>query len=82
MQERLKALPGVESTGYSIIRILDGNEWDSSVTVQGYERAEGENMNPHFNAVSPDYFQTLASSFWPAETSIETMSSARRRSRS
>ncbi len=63
LQERLKALPGVESTGYSIIRILDGSEWDSSVTVQGYERAEGENMNPHFNAVSPDYFQTLGIHF-------------------
>ncbi len=63
LQERIKALPGVEATGYLVIRLLDGDEWDSSVTVEGYERTEGENMNPHFNAISPDYFNTLGTRF-------------------
>ena len=55
----MTGLPGIESTGYAIMRVLDGNEWDSSVTVEGYDAAEGENMNPHFNAVSPNYFATM-----------------------
>ena len=59
LQERLTGMPGIESTGYAIMRVLDGNEWDSSVTVEGYDAAEGENMNPHFNAVSPNYFATM-----------------------
>jgi len=63
LQERMTALPGFGATGYSVIRLLDGDEWDSSVTIEGYDRAEGENMNPHFNAVSPGYFHALGTSF-------------------
>ena len=63
LQERMTTLPGFESTGYSVVRVLDGNEWDNSVTIEGYERAEGENMNPHFNAISPGYFQALGTPF-------------------
>ncbi len=59
LQERLSGQPGVEASAYAVMRVLEGNEWDSSVTVEGYEAAEGENMNPHFNAISPDYFRTL-----------------------
>ncbi|HJS73015.1 MAG TPA: FtsX-like permease family protein, partial [Vicinamibacteria bacterium] len=35
------------------------NEWDSTVSVEGYRTAEGEDMNPHFNSVSSRYFETL-----------------------
>jgi predicted permease len=40
--------------------LLDGNEWDSSVTVEGYAAKEGEWVNPHMQFVSPGYFRTLA----------------------
>jgi len=59
LRERLSALPFVESAGHGVMRVLDGNEWDSTVTVEGYQAQQGENMNPHFNAVSPGYFATL-----------------------
>jgi predicted permease len=59
MLDRLRALPGVGAAGQAVIPLLDGSEWDSSVTVEGYKAQQGENMNPHFNAVSSGYFATL-----------------------
>lgn len=59
MLEKLQSSPGVESAAHASIRVLDGSEWDSSVTVEGYKAQQGENMNPHFNAVSPGYFATM-----------------------
>ena len=57
--ERLRSLPAVESAGLAVVAIMEGNEWDSTVSVEGYRTAEGEDMNPHFNSVSPSYFETL-----------------------
>jgi predicted permease len=59
LRDRLDALPFVSSSGYAVMRILEGIEWDSTVTVEGYQAQQGEDMNPHFNAVSPGYFATL-----------------------
>src|SRR5262245_62693891 len=57
--DRVSALPGVTSMSFAQIGILEGNEWDSSMSVEGYEPKPGENMNPYCNAVSPDYFKTM-----------------------
>ena len=57
--DRLRALPAVESAGLAVVAIMEGNEWDSTVSVEGYRTAEGEDMNPHFNSISPGYFETL-----------------------
>jgi putative ABC transport system permease protein len=57
--DRVTALPGVTSTAFAQIGILEGNEWDSSMSVEGYEPKPGENMNPFCNAVSPSYFRTM-----------------------
>ncbi|HXV64240.1 MAG TPA: ABC transporter permease [Vicinamibacteria bacterium] len=59
LRDSLEALPGVESAGLAVVAIMEGDEWDSTVNVEGYEAADGENMNPHFNAISPGYFETL-----------------------
>jgi predicted permease len=59
LQQRLQSIPGVESVGLAVVPIMEGDEWDSTVRVEGYQSQDGENMNPHFNAVSPDYFATL-----------------------
>ena len=44
---------------YAQIGLLEGNEWDSSMSVEGYEPKPGEDMNPYCNAVSPGYFKTM-----------------------
>ena len=57
--DRVRALPGVTSIAYAQIGILEGNEWDSSMSVEGYEAKPGENMSAFCNAVSPGYFKTM-----------------------
>ncbi len=57
--DALEATPGVRSVGLASVPILFGWEWDSTITVEGYESQPGENMNPFFNSVSPGYFDTL-----------------------
>ncbi len=59
LQDRLEAVPGVESVGLAVVAIMEGDEWDSTVRVEGYDSKDGEDMNPHFNSVSPDYFRTM-----------------------
>jgi predicted permease len=57
--DRLKSQGGVADVGYAVVGLLEGNEWDSSITIEGYASKPGENMNPYFNAVSPGYFRTV-----------------------
>ncbi len=57
--ERTRALPGVAAVAVAQIGLLEGNEWDSSMTIEGYEAKPGENMNPYCNAVTPGYFRTM-----------------------
>ena len=57
--ERVSVLPGINRMAFAQMGLLEGNEWDSSMSVEGYEAKPGENMNPYFNAVSPGYFKTM-----------------------
>ena len=56
----LSSIPGVESVGLASMRILENNEWDSSMTVEGYTPAKPEDRaEPFMNQISPGYFATL-----------------------
>jgi predicted permease len=55
----LASVPGINSVGLASMRILEDDEWDSSMTVEGYTAKPGQNPEPFMNAVSPKYFQTL-----------------------
>jgi hypothetical protein len=57
--ESVRAIPGVESASIGAIRVLDDNDWNSPAGIEGYEAKPGENMQQHFNMVSPGYFATL-----------------------
>ena len=59
LEARLNALPGVSRAGMANQGLLTGNEWDNSITIQGYVAKPGEDLDPHFNQVTPGYFQTL-----------------------
>jgi len=56
--ERLNGLGGVSSAALAVVPLLDDNEWDSSVTVEGYTNKEG--VDPHMQFVTPGFFDTLA----------------------
>jgi predicted permease len=60
LTESLKSIPGVQSVGLASMRILENNEWDSSVTVEGYSPANpDQRAEPFMNSISPNYFATM-----------------------
>jgi predicted permease len=59
MQERLQSLPGVRAVTLVDQAGLDFDGARRSVTVEGYERRPGEDMELYSNAVGPRYFQTM-----------------------
>lgn len=59
LRDRLEAQPGIAGVAFAMIGLLEGNEWDSTMTIDGYEAKQGEDMSPYCNGVSPGYFKTL-----------------------
>ena len=60
LTDNLSSIPGVQSVGLASMRILENNEWDSSMTVEGYNPAKPEDRpEPFMNQISPNYFATL-----------------------
>ena len=59
LEEGLCRIPGVHSAASANMAALTGNEWDMWVTIDSFDRKSGEPPDPHFNAVSSGYFETL-----------------------
>ena len=60
LSEALSAIPGVRSVGLASMRILEDNEWDSGMSVEGFTPAKpDEHAEPYMNSVGPNYFATL-----------------------
>jgi predicted permease len=60
LSESLSSIPGVQSVGLASVRILEDNEWDSSISAEGFTPAKpDEHAEPYMNAIGPNYFATL-----------------------
>jgi len=59
LRERLSALPGVESHTLAVVPVLEGDEWDNWVTIEGYSAKQDERPDPHMQYCSPGFFKTL-----------------------
>jgi predicted permease len=57
--DKLRSAPGVKSAASAAVPILAGDEWDSSMAVEGHQIKDGEDMQAFMNAVSPGYFKTM-----------------------
>jgi predicted permease len=57
--DNLRAVPEVKSAALSSVSILSGDEWDSSMSVEGHKAKDGEDMQAFMNSLSPGYFSTL-----------------------
>ena len=57
--DRLRATPGIKSAAFASVPILAGDEWDSSMAVEGHNPKDGEDMQAFMNALSPGYFETM-----------------------
>ena len=55
----LRAVPGVRSAAIASVPVLHGWEWDNTISVEGYQAKDGENMSAYMNALSPGYFDTM-----------------------
>ena len=49
----------MESAALAVIPVLTGNEWDSSMAVEGFQHKPSETPDPHMQFISPDYFKTM-----------------------
>ncbi len=59
LRDRLNALPGVESHALAVIPVLENDEWDNWVTIEGYSAKQDERPDPHMQYCSPGFFKTL-----------------------
>jgi predicted permease len=57
--QNLRATAGVKSAALAGVPILAGNEWDSSMSVEGHRAQDGEDMQAFMNSLSPGYFETM-----------------------
>ena len=59
IQEELTAEPGVEAASAAEVALMTNSNSSSTISVEGYQPKEGEDMNPAFNSVAPGFFDTL-----------------------
>jgi len=59
LQDSLAALPSASAAALCVVPPLTFDEWDSTMTVEGYVAKQGEDMSPRVNHISPGYFGTL-----------------------
>ena len=55
----LRAVPGVKSAALAGVSILSGDEWDSTMSVEGHQAKDGEDMQAFMNSLSPGYFEAM-----------------------
>src|SRR5580698_18258 len=59
LRERLQTMLGVESAAFVVVPIIQDNEWDNWVTIEGYTPKQVENPDPHMQYCTPGLFKTL-----------------------
>ncbi|HXA51091.1 MAG TPA: ABC transporter permease, partial [Candidatus Acidoferrum sp.] len=57
--ENIRATPGVKSAANAMVPVLAGNEWDSTMGVEGHESKDGEDMQAFMNGISTEYWKTM-----------------------
>ena len=58
-EEEMAAVPGVTAVAASMVPLLAGSNWGSSVSVQGFEKGPDTDAHAFFNRISSGYFRTL-----------------------
>jgi predicted permease len=59
VRDALAAEPGVRSVSMSDVPFMTNSDSSSTIVIKGYEPKDGENMNPNFASVGPDFMATL-----------------------
>jgi predicted permease len=59
LEEELAALPGVSSVTASMVPLISGSNWGTSVWVEGFSTEPDVDRHTNFNRIGPGYFSTL-----------------------
>lgn len=59
IEDEINALPGVASVAASLVPVLAGSNWGSSVRVQGFDAGPDTDTHSNYNEIGPGFFQTL-----------------------
>ncbi len=59
LERELAALPGVEQASASMVPVLAGSSWGTSVTVAGFEWEPGVDAGTRYTLVGPGFFSTM-----------------------
>ena len=59
IEDELAALPGVTGVTASLVPMLGGSNWGSSLSVQGFVAGPDTDTHANYNEVAPNFFQTL-----------------------
>ena len=59
LRDRLTGIPGVQSHSFAVVPLLEDNEWDNWVTIEGYSTKPDERPDPHMQFCFPGFFKTL-----------------------
>jgi predicted permease len=59
LEDRLAALPGVKGAVFSMVPLLAGDNWNNSITVEGFEAGPDTNTTTALNSVGPGFFTTI-----------------------
>ena len=59
VEDRVGAIPGVDGVSGSIVSLIGGDNWGTSVGVQGFKSGPDTDTQSEFNEVSPGFFRTM-----------------------
>ena len=57
--DNVRATPGVKSAGFAMVPVLSGDEWDSTMSVEGHKNQDNEDNQAFMNGLSSDYWKTM-----------------------
>jgi predicted permease len=60
VEDEMAAIPGVTSVVAAVVPVLAGDNWGSSLIVEGFNAGPDTDTNASFNGVGPGYFKTMS----------------------
>jgi predicted permease len=57
--DSIQSHPNAKAAGFASVALLHGDEWDNTMSVEGHEAKDGEDMQAFMNSPSPGYFRTM-----------------------
>ena len=58
LEDDIARLPGVQSVSAGLVALVAGNNWGTSVTVEGFKADADTDSNSSYNLIGPDFFTT------------------------